>query len=113
MPCSEALCSWGSKAHPEGLSAREVARASCELWQHSEVEVGPLRDLLGRLSLLQLCMSWFAYEKAHRGTSWQSYQAWVHTPLQLALSGMGPELVIQREGLLISKVLCLFLNHKP
>lgn len=34
------------------------------------------------------------------------------TPLQLALFGMGPELVIQREGLLISKVLCLFLNHK-
>lgn len=36
----------------------------------------------------------------------------MHTPLQMALLGMGPELVIQIEGMLISKMLCLFLNHK-
>ena len=32
--------------------------------------------------------------------------------MQAALSGMGPELVIHTEGVLLSKVLCLFLNHK-
>lgn len=42
----------------------------------------------------------------------ESCQAWVCTLLQLALSGMGPALVIQTEEMLISKVLCLFLNHK-
>ena len=36
----------------------------------------------------------------------------MRTPLHLALSGMGPELVIQTGGMLISKVLRLFLNHK-
>lgn len=36
----------------------------------------------------------------------------MHTPLQMAALGMGPELVIQIEGMLISKMLCLFLNHK-
>lgn len=37
---------------------------------------------------------------------------WGVYPLQLALLGMGPELVIQTERMLISKMLYLFLNHK-
>lgn len=39
-------------------------------------------------------------------------QAGVCTFPQLPLSGMGPELVIQTEEMLISNVCCLFLSHK-
>lgn len=53
-------------------------------------------------------MSWFAREKAHHCNSARLGDT---PPRQLALSGMEPMLVIQTQGLLTSKVLCVFWKH--
>lgn len=96
-----------SKAHLEGLCAR-VSRASWGPSSTISLDVCLSGADLGGPASSDCVRPGLPDKKPIV----ESCQAWVCTLLQLALSGMGPELVSQTEEMLISKVLCLFSNHK-